>query len=122
MAWGELAMPGADFSGLNTRVVVEYLRDELPPGTLAAVLAEAGETRPIEVLFDDTSWSSYKQLRRLLEATGVVMGGPRSLGPIGRDTRMVSDSAPEATDAVRALGSPAALYAATAAGGDSGLV
>jgi diguanylate cyclase (GGDEF)-like protein len=122
MAWGDLAMPGTDFSGLNTRVVVEYLRDQMPRGTLAAVLEAAGETRSVEVLLDDTSWSSYQQLRRLLEATGAAMGGPQSLALVGRDASFISDSAPDVIEAVRALGSPDALYAATAEGGDSGLV
>ena len=120
MAWGEL--DGADFSGLNTRVLVEYLRDRMPPGTLEAVLEAAGETRPVEVLLDDTSWSTYRQLRQLLEATSAVTGGLRSLAAIGREAGLVSDSAPEAVEAVRALGSPAALYAATTGGSDNGLV
>jgi diguanylate cyclase (GGDEF)-like protein len=117
-----MPIEGADFSGLNTRVIVEHLRDHMPPGTLESVLETAGERRPLEVLLDDTSWSSYHQLRCLLEATGAAMGGPRSLAPIGRDASMISDSAPDVIEAVRALGSPDALYAATTEGGDGGLV
>ena len=118
----ETAMSEAHFSGINTRLVVEHLRDKMPPGTLGSVLEAAGETRSMDVLLDDASWSSYEQVRSLLGAAGVVMGGPRSLAPIGRDANMLSDSTPEVLESVRALGSPAALYAASAEGGDGGLV
>ena len=84
MTIDEVAVSQPHFSGLNTRLVVEYLRDKMPPGTLGSVLEVAGETRSMDVLLDDASWSSYEQVRSLLEAAGVVMGGPRSLAPIGR--------------------------------------
>ena len=84
------AMSQAHFSGINTRLIVEYLLDKMAPGTLEAVLEAAGETRPLDVLCDDASWSSYDQMRRLLEATGVALGGPRSLVPVGRDARIAS--------------------------------
>ncbi len=122
MTLDALTVSQPHFSGLNTRLIVEYLRDEMPPGTLDSVLGAAGETRSMDVLLDDASWSSYGQVRSLLEAAGVVMGGPRSLAPIGRDANMLSDSAPEVLESVRALGSTAALYAASAEGGDGGLV
>ncbi len=118
----ETAMSEAHFSGINTRLVVEHLRDKMPPGTLVTVLEAAGETRSMDMLLDDSTWTSYSQMRRLLVATGEVMGGSRSLAPIGRDAGVLSESVPEMLESVRSLGSPAALYAATAAGGDGGLV
>jgi diguanylate cyclase (GGDEF)-like protein len=118
----ETAMSEAHFSGINTRLIVEHLRDKMPPGTLATVLEAAGETRSIDELLDDARWSSYSQMRRLLVATGEVMGGSRALAPIGRDARVLSESVPEMLESVRALGSPAALYAASADGSDGGLV
>src|SRR5439155_3578295 len=36
---------GRHFSGTMTRILVEYLRDTAPPGSLEQVLREAGETR-----------------------------------------------------------------------------
>lgn len=122
MTMDEVVVSQPHFSGLNTRLVVEYLRDKMPPGTLDSVLGVAGETRSMDVLLDDASWSSYEQVRSLLEAAGVVMGGPRSLAPIGRDANTLSDSTPEVLESIRALGSPAALYAATAEGGNGGLI
>ena len=118
----EPAMSEAHFSGINTRLVIEHLRDKMAPGTLGAVLERAGETRSLDVLLDDSQWTSYSQMRRLLVATGEVMGGPRSLAPIGHDARVLSETGPEMLASVRALGSPAALYAATAGGVDGGLV
>jgi len=111
----------AHFSGFNTRFVVEYLGNRTPPGTLATVLHAAGETRPIEVLLDDASWSSYDQMRRLLEATGVALGGPRTLKPIPLHARMQSESVPEIHNAALAAGSPALLYAEVARGNNPGL-
>jgi diguanylate cyclase (GGDEF)-like protein len=118
----EPAMSEAHFSGLTTRLIVEHLRDRMPAGTLDTVLEAAGETRAMEVLLDDTSWTSYSHMRRLLEAAGVAMGGPRSLTPVGRDARLLSESVPEMLETARALGSPGALYSAMAEGGDAGLV
>src|SRR4029078_1732117 len=110
MVSGKAAMSPAHFGGLNTRLVVEYLRDKMPPGTLDTVLEAAGETRSLDVLLDDAGWSSYDELRALFEATAVVMGGPRSLAPIGRDASLLSDSSPELFESVRSLGShPAPL-------------
>src|SRR5580765_4668628 len=106
MASRETAMSEAHFSGINTRLIVEHLRDKMPPGTLDTVLASAGETRPMVVLLDDTCWTSYSQMRRLLVATGEVMGGSRSLAPIGRAARALSESVLEMLESVRALGSP----------------
>ena len=99
----EPAMSEAHFSGINTRLVIEHLRDKMAPGTLGTVLEQAGETRSLDVLLDDTQWTSYSQMRRLLVATGEVMGGPRSLAPIGRDARVLSETAPEMLASVRAL-------------------
>jgi hypothetical protein len=41
-------------------------------GTMAKILRQAGEGRPQAVLLEDSDWSSYGQLRRLLEATSAV--------------------------------------------------
>ena len=100
----EPAMSEAHFSGINTRLIIEHLRDKMAPGTLDAVLERAGETRSMDVLLDDTKWTSYSQMRRLLVATGEVMGGPRSLAPIGRDARVLSESVPEMLASVRGTG------------------
>ena len=122
----ETAMSEAHFSGINTRLVIEHLRDKMPPGTLDTVLEAAGETRSMDMLLDDTNWTSYSQMRRLLVATGEVMGGPRSLAPIGRDASVLSESVPEMLESVRVAGlargalrrdAPAAATAASSASG-----
>ena len=60
---------GLHFAGVNTWLLVRYLRDQEVPGAAAAVLRDAGETRSEDELFDLATWSSYDQFRRLLEVT-----------------------------------------------------
>src|SRR3954467_4139267 len=66
--------PGLHFAGVNTWMLMRYLRDQATPGTLTQVLTDAGETRSEEALFDIATWSSYEQFRRLLEATAANCG------------------------------------------------
>ena len=37
--------PGLHFAGVNTRLLVRFLREHEAPGTVERVLSEAGETR-----------------------------------------------------------------------------
>jgi hypothetical protein len=103
------ALSARDFSGVLTQFVVGYLLEQMPLGTLDAVLRPAGETRDGAELSDLNTWSSYAQYRRLLEATGAVLGGPDTLATVGRHT-FDSLRVPEWTETLRALGSPAAVY------------
>jgi diguanylate cyclase (GGDEF)-like protein len=100
---------GRDFSGIFTQYVVDYLNACAPEGTLERVLRSAGEVRSADMLSDASTWSSYAQLRKLLEATGEALGGPGSLRVVGQHT-FDSIRSPELSEAMLALGSPAAVF------------
>jgi diguanylate cyclase (GGDEF)-like protein len=102
---------GRDFSGVITRYLLSFLQTSTPPGTIERVLHDAGETRPMEVLCDASGWSSYDQYRRLLEATARELGGVAKLKDIGQSVYDVMLS-PDLAEAMSALGSPGAVYAA----------
>src|ERR1700722_7155632 len=74
---------GEDFGGVLTQYVIYYLQDHAPEGTLGEVLRLADEVRGAATLCDVNGWSSYAQHRRLLEATGDVLGGTGVLTKIG---------------------------------------
>ncbi|HLI74509.1 MAG TPA: EAL domain-containing protein [Acidimicrobiales bacterium] len=101
---------GRHFAGSTTLYLVRYVEAHGGQDALEAVLLRAGETRPLEVLTDEASWSSYDQLRRLLAATAEVMGGREHLFAASAEA-LTSMSMPSATEMLQALGSPAALYA-----------
>jgi diguanylate cyclase (GGDEF)-like protein len=58
------------FAGAYTRALLAQLRDLADPETVQEVLAAAGEARPMADLSKDSTWSSYWQLRALLQAAG----------------------------------------------------
>jgi diguanylate cyclase (GGDEF)-like protein len=102
-----------DFSGVLTQYVVGYLQTCEPEGTLEQVLRSADETRTAIALSDANMWSSYAQVRRLLEATGEVLGGSSALTAVGKHVNENGSSqSPEIAEALTALGSPAAVFAA----------
>jgi hypothetical protein len=63
------------FAGVTTHYLLAFLQTRLSADALATVFERAGETRPIDELMDETSWSSYPQMRRLLEASAEALGG-----------------------------------------------
>lgn len=101
------------FSGVNTRIVVQFLKGQFGPDVVATVLERAGESRPEEVLCDDAGWSSYGQVRRLFEATSAVLGGPEALTDAALATPIVSASSAETAQALQDVGSPDSLLEAT---------
>ena len=58
---------GEHFTGTVTEMLFRYLR-HLDPTLVDVVRAHAGETRSVEELVDHGTWSSYAQIRRLLES------------------------------------------------------
>jgi diguanylate cyclase (GGDEF)-like protein len=110
-----LPRPGEDFGGALTQFLIGYFQMNTPEGTVDEMLRLAGETRSVETLSDVNSWTSYRQYRRLLEATGAVVRGPAPLADVGSH---VFDAIrhPELMEILRSLGSPAAAYGALAAG------
>ncbi|HEX9505367.1 MAG TPA: hypothetical protein VGA62_05110, partial [Acidimicrobiia bacterium] len=98
-----------NIGGAMVRPTVEFLRDLTPDGTLERVLRAAEETRPLDVLLDETVWSSYQQFRRLLEAAAAELGGPDQLLRVGAESALFNASSVEYIEMLQHLGSPAAL-------------
>jgi diguanylate cyclase (GGDEF)-like protein len=111
--------PGLHFAGVNTWMLMRYLRDQAPAGTTTRVLAEAGETRSVEELFDLATWSSYDQFRRLLEATAANCGTAALTS--ASSGGLTDPSMPEMTAMLQSLGSPEALFQMVSESGGAGL-
>jgi diguanylate cyclase (GGDEF)-like protein len=112
--------PGLHFAGVNTWLLVRYLRDHADPAVAARVLHDAGETRTEDELFDLATWSSYDQFRRLLEATARNCGGVAALTRAAGGG-LTDPSMPEMTAMLQSLGSPEALLGMLAEAGGAGL-
>ncbi len=106
------------FAGTTTGWLTAYLDAAGEPGALRRVLEAAGETRSVEELRDDTTWSSYEQFRRLLEAAAEELGGSERLINVGLNA-FSNLSTPDYTAMLQTLGSPAALYAEASTAGKS---
>lgn len=101
------------FAGSMTKYLVDYFRAHGRPGALEHVLTRAGESRGVDALVDESRWSSYGQLRALLEAAAQELGGASHLTVVAA-CAMESVSSPEFTAALQDLGSPTVLYASIA--------
>jgi diguanylate cyclase (GGDEF)-like protein len=108
-------VPARDFSGIVTAYAMTFL-ESCPPGTLERVFAAAGETRTSAELMSSTTWSSYAQVRRLLEATAEELGGRHVLEQVGVVYVMGN---PEFVGLVQSLGSPEVLLASMEQMGES---
>src|SRR3954453_21991177 len=71
------------FSGVTSAFVIEYLRTQMPEDEIAALLERAGEQRSADELADGASWSSYGQLRMLLETVVDELGDSARLSDVG---------------------------------------
>ena len=96
------------FAGVTTQYLMTFLRTRLGVGALDDVLRRAGESRSIEELGDDTTWTSYPQMRRLLEAAAAALGGSAALRRVGG---AVTVTMPDFAAALQSLGTPAELFA-----------
>ena len=101
-------------------MLVRYLRDQTDSDVTTRVLAEAGETRTEEELFDIATWSSYEQFRRLLIATARSCGGNASLTDASSGG-LTDPSMPDMTAMLQSLGSPEALLRMISEAGGAGL-
>lgn len=97
-------------TGATTRQLVRLVRGRAGEAGVARVRAVAGEERPAEVLEDELTWSSYGQLRRLLEAVTQVLGDPSAARHVG-DALLTASVPTEVAALLRSLGSPTALLA-----------
>jgi diguanylate cyclase (GGDEF)-like protein len=95
------------FAGVTTHYLLAFLQTRLSTDAVAEVLGRAGETRPVDELMDDTSWSSYAQMRRLLEVSADALGGSAELRRVATSLTVAM---PDFADMLTALGSPAVLF------------
>jgi diguanylate cyclase (GGDEF)-like protein len=91
------------------RIALEHAEAVAGPGAIARILARAGDDRPVDVLLDDSGWSSYSQFRQLLEAVAVEVGGLEPLSRVDESADTASGSMPSATEMLQLMGSPHAL-------------
>jgi diguanylate cyclase (GGDEF)-like protein len=108
---------GRHFSGINTRIVVDFVDARFGRETLTEILDVAGETRAVSQLREDSQWSSYGQVRRLFEATSLVLGGENWLTLAATETPIDSESGAEVAQTLQDLGSPGALLRAVVGNG-----
>lgn len=104
-----LRAPAQDFSGGLTQNLISYLKTAESEETLSQVLNLAGETRSVAELSDTLTWSTYAQLRRLLEAASALLGGAAALSMVGKHF-FDSIQIPEVVASHVTLGSTAAIY------------
>jgi diguanylate cyclase (GGDEF)-like protein len=73
---------GRQFANILSRQLLDYVEEQLGASAVGAILERAAERRPIETLREPTEWSTYEQMRRLLEAGTDVLGptGVRAAG------------------------------------------
>ena len=93
-------------SGTTMRLIVDYVRTHGGEPAVAALLAEAGETRPLSVLEDENVWSSYDAKIRLLEGAAVVTGQANAARRIG-ESALVSNVGGSVKLLIGLVGSPA---------------
>jgi diguanylate cyclase (GGDEF)-like protein len=99
---------GREFSNILSRQLLDYAGQQLGTSAVQAILERAAERRPVETLQDPTAWSTYKEMRRLLEAGTAVLGGPASIRAAGAhfDREQGSESTEEMLAMWRSLGGP----------------
>ena len=63
-------------AGITTRLIVGFVRRELGPAGVDRLLVLAGDDRGIEVLEDESSWSTYRQKIALFDAAEQLTRDP----------------------------------------------
>jgi diguanylate cyclase (GGDEF)-like protein len=97
-------------------MMVNFVRKQLGSDGVTELLQLVGETRSVEELCDESTWSSYARFRRLMEAAAVLLGGIEALDAMGSSAY---DDIPlgETTEMLQAFGSPEGLMANVAISG-----
>lgn len=90
------------FGGTVIRMVIEHCRDHVAGVSVDRLLSLANERRSLSVLVDDASWSSYGQVRAVLEAAAQLLSGAEKLAAIGERAAIAVASMSDST-AERAL-------------------
>lgn len=76
---------GRHFTGSMTMMLAQYMRTQPRADLLEAVCALAGESRSEDELLDVAGWSSYWQIRRLLERLDELTSHSGALRQVGLD-------------------------------------
>jgi diguanylate cyclase (GGDEF)-like protein len=105
MGLGDRVQEDRDTAGVTTRLIVSYVRRRLGDDAVARLLELAEETRPVELLEDERSWSSYRAKVALFEAAEQLTGDPLVARRIGEALLGERIAAPLRM-IVAALGSP----------------
>lgn len=92
-------------AGVTTRLIVTVLRRRGGEELLERVLRRAGETRPVEVLEDERSWTSYEGKIALFGAAALETGDPQIARHIGEQV-LETAVAPSIRGLLELLGSP----------------
>jgi diguanylate cyclase (GGDEF)-like protein len=95
-------------SGIYTMAIMSSLEKRLSADDLRHLLARAGETRSIEDLKDLASWTSFHQLKRLLQEASRSLGSPFQTSGIDAD----ATSATVVAEIMQSFDSPGALLRA----------
>jgi diguanylate cyclase (GGDEF)-like protein len=113
-----IANSGRDFASPYLTVLLRFVQREHGADAVATVLQQAGETRTVEEICDGSSWSSYAQFRRLMEAGSTVLGGLERMEAAGSSGY---DDVPngQVFAVMHELGSPEGLMRDVAATGAS---
>ena len=110
-------------AGVTTRLIVTVLRRRGGDGLVERVLRRAGETRPVEVLEDEGSWTSYDRKVDLFAAAAVETGDPaiaRSIGEqvleasVGGSTRGLLELLGSPRQVLRSVAKANAKFSTTA--------
>jgi hypothetical protein len=110
---------GCHFAGVNSYLMIRYLRETGGAESVAQLLRTAGETRSADDLYDLGTWSSYDQFRRLLEVMAETSGDEALKLAAGGG--LADPSMPELTNMLQSLGSPEALLTMIAESGGASL-
>jgi diguanylate cyclase (GGDEF)-like protein len=73
------------------------------------LLDQAGDDRPESEVLDDAAWSTYDQVRAVLETLASLLGGSHALCHIADDVEFDHGTTPQVADSLQRLGSPDAL-------------
>ncbi len=69
-------MDARETAGITTRLIVAYVRRQGGDDAVGRLLELAGETRPVEDLDDERTWSTYRQKIALFEAASELTNDP----------------------------------------------
>jgi diguanylate cyclase (GGDEF)-like protein len=94
-----------DTAGVTTRLILSYIRRKFGDEGVTRLLDLAGETRPLAVLEDERSWSSYAEKIALFDAAEQLTGDRSVARDIGESVLEEQLAAPVRL-LIGALGSP----------------